>query len=345
MARKDFDSIMRHITSGFTGEANTDVKYLKDKMEEYKNHEYGKEIIRVCSRMMFEILPEKTRGELSRAIENDNTGAEATIEEVKFCIYKKDFDKALKLIEPVIKDYDKLIESGFCQDDSVSQYFYFTEAFQDTLYSYRNPSDKDIRRAPINFAEAYVLYGSILIDLKRYEDAEIALKKAIRWNPVNAQIAFEHAETYKARGMMDKYLELTREIFKIAYRPNDLARCYRNMGYYYVEMKQWKKAVCCYEFSLQFEKSNMVQSELYYISSTSGLQIEIPTLEEVKKCFEEERIPFGADHDVMGISYTLGKRYYGNKIKDATIYFLDIFRGFADDEDVEKMYIEANSWD
>ena len=45
---KDFDSIMREITSGFTGDTATDMKYLQEKCEEYKNHEMAQEIIRAC---------------------------------------------------------------------------------------------------------------------------------------------------------------------------------------------------------------------------------------------------------------------------------------------------------
>lgn len=52
---KDFDSIMREITSGLTGDPNKDIPYLDEKCKEYKDHEYGKEIVRACGRLMYEV--------------------------------------------------------------------------------------------------------------------------------------------------------------------------------------------------------------------------------------------------------------------------------------------------
>lgn len=42
MTNKDtFDDIMHEITSGLTGDAKTDLAYLKEQCEAYKDHEMG----------------------------------------------------------------------------------------------------------------------------------------------------------------------------------------------------------------------------------------------------------------------------------------------------------------
>lgn len=84
------------------GDGAEDIKYLKAQIEKYKEHELSTEIIRGCGRIMFEYLPEKSKEKLQEVIDDQNKAIEATLEEVKFNIYKKDYDKAIKLSEALI---------------------------------------------------------------------------------------------------------------------------------------------------------------------------------------------------------------------------------------------------
>jgi hypothetical protein len=55
---KDFECIMKEITQGLTGNTKEDIKYLHEQGEKYKDHEYRKEILRACGRLMYDILPD-----------------------------------------------------------------------------------------------------------------------------------------------------------------------------------------------------------------------------------------------------------------------------------------------
>ena len=130
MENKEFDRIMYDITAGLTGDPKIDIPYLTEQCEVYKNHEMGKEIVRACGRLIYEIIPDDTKDELNRAIRNDFTGTESILEEVRFNMYKHDYDKALSLIEPLIC---KLNEESPFQDDLVSEYHTFSESFEEVL--------------------------------------------------------------------------------------------------------------------------------------------------------------------------------------------------------------------
>ena len=86
---KDFDSIMREITGGLSGDPQKDMAYLEEQMQNYKEHELSKEIIRACGRLIYELIPDDKKEELAKAINNDASGTEAALEEVRFNIYKK----------------------------------------------------------------------------------------------------------------------------------------------------------------------------------------------------------------------------------------------------------------
>ena len=239
----------------------------------------------------------------------------------------------------MIDQYDGV---GMFEDDSVSEYYCFKEPMEEVIYRQYHPSDKTLRHSPISYVDMYLEYGALLVELNRINEAADALCKARSWNPSNAKIAFEYAETFKLRGMMDDFALLTRDVFNYAFRPEDLARCYRNMAYYYTETKEYKLAVCCLMYSNEFEKSEMVSSELYYISQVTGEMYQ-PTQEELNKCFEDNSIPSAPNEEIMKLAYAYGKQLYEQGDYVTAGYFLGIVAGFFDDKEVNKMIEECKA--
>jgi len=336
---KSFEDIMKEITHGLTGDPASDMKYLEEQGEKYKDHEYSKEITRACGRLMYELIPDDTKEEIGRLIDNDNKGFEAALEEVRFNHYEKNFGKALKLIENMVRKYETW---NMYADDAVSEYHTFREPMQEIIYEYIAQPQKELRRAQVDYSEMYFQYGSLLFEFKRWEDAEAALAKAMRWNPTYARVAFEHAETFKVRGMIDEFKDLTMDIFRYAYRPDDVAHCYRNLAYYYVEKKEYKPAVCCLLFSNQYEKNQVAMSELYYISQQTG-EIYDPTAEELHAVFEVYEIPYAPDVEILKLAYGYGKHFYDNGDMHSAVYFLEIVTWFHEDADLMEMFEDARS--
>ncbi len=283
-------------------------------------------------------MPEEKRAELEKVLEKDARGFESVLDEVRFNVYCKNYDKALNMIEDLIHKYKK---AGMYSNDKVSEYFCFREAMEDLLYRNYNDSSKEIRQSPIDYAEIYLLYGSLLIELKKIEDAAEALKKARRWNPANAKIGFEYAETFKIQGKMEEFAEETRGLFKYSFRPDDLARCYRNMAFYYTEKEEYKTAVCCLMFSGVFESSEMISSELYYISQETG-EMYNPSANEIEECLKAHKIPYGPDEEILQMSYAYGKHFYEEGDMEAAKYFLEIFDGFIKDDEISEILIKIN---
>lgn len=335
-----FDEIIRKITSGLTGEWEHDGKYLQEQMDQYKEHELAKEILRACGRMMYEVMPEDLKQEINAATKKDQFGYQQVMEEVRFNMYKKEYSKALELIEGLVT---KLEEARLYENDSVSEYFTFDGYIEEVLYDFRNNPDRELRRAQIPFSEIYFFYGNILFELQQYEKAKSALDKALRWNPMNASIAYERAELEKQAGNLEEFLERTKAIMKNAYKSEDIARGYRNIAFYFVEKKEWAAAKTCLIISTQFSKDkSMAQSELYYIDASTEGRAEPLGQDEMYSFFAENDIQVGADDDVLGIAYNYGKHFLDEKEYDAAEYFLNIVYELTDDAQVKAMIDDAN---
>ena len=330
-----YDEIMREITKGLTGDISNDMPYLKEQMEKYKDHELAKEILRACGRLMYDLIPDDKKEELSKVIGNEMKAVESTLDEIRYNVYKNNFATAMKLSEALVEKIDK--EPMFV-NDAVSEYFTFNEFFEELLYAFYNKPEKTIRKAEVPFSEVYLQHGSLLFEQKRYLEAREFLEKARRWNPANAKIAFEYMETYKVLGEKEKFAELTKETFKYAFRPQDVARCYRNLGYYFIEKELYKEAAGCYLMSLQYDRDNKTaQSELYYIQSKAPKGFKEPTVDELRAYGVKYDFPIGVSDDILGIAFSYGKHFAQEGQAEGAIYCLEIVYELTKDESIKEL--------
>ncbi len=150
-------------------------------------------------------------------------------------------------------------------------------------------------------------------------------------------MTMEYIETFKMEGNMDKAFELTVEAFKIAIHSDQVARCYRNLGYIFVEKKLYPEAVACYVTGDQFEKdAKQTQSELYYIQQVTG-QTFNPSMKDLGEYSEKYGFPIGADREVVDLAYYYGKQFLESKEYEGAKYCLGIAYELTVDETIKEM--------
>lgn len=328
------DKILNKITSGLTGDSTKDIQYLKNQAEKYKKHKDAKEILRACGRLIHKFISDEEKKELERLIDSDRKDIEASIKEIRFNALKGNIKKAYKLSEALVS---KMEASMMFENDTVSEYFVFDHLFEKVLYDYYNSPHKELREAPIPYGEIFYMHGNILFEMKCILEARKYLEKALRWNPASCTIAFEYIETFKAEKQWDMFFELTKEQHKYAYKPQDIARCFRNLGYYYIEVEEYLVAAVCYMLSLSYEQTPFAQSQLDYIEQVAPgtyLKVKVELLEQYEKQYG---LPRGAHSDVIGLAYTYGHKALEKGELELASYFLEIFCDLIDDEDVMEL--------
>lgn len=328
---KSFDAVMQEITGGLTGDTKKDIAYLKKQCDKYRGYPQEKEIVRACGRLIFNLMPEDKKKAVASVAQNQETGQKSVLEEVRFKMFQKQYDDALALIESLIAGYE---EANLYADDAVSEYHCFAELMELVLYMFHYKPEKEVRRSPTDYAEVYLLYGILLFDLNRNEDAIRALDKALKWNPVSVKILFERGQNLMRLGRQAEYENAVKQIFKVAFRPKDLAQCYRGLGFLYSEQGKFELAACCELFSLQFENSDKAQSELCFIYDKLGCRYE-PNFEQIKAQFEENNIPLGPDSDMLGLAMAYGKHTEEQKDFQSAAYYYEIANAFLQDKELE----------
>ena len=175
---------------------------------------------------------------------------EVVIKEAQLLMFEKDYGRALILLEDTVAEIEG--PDRELENDSGSDYFCFENQLEEILYRELYQPTKDIHIVAQDYAGIYFLYGIVLVELDRLEEAEGALIKSSRWNPIMVEPRFELGEIYKKRQQYQEYFEITSQCLERAYRSEDIARCYRNLGYYYIYQGNFELAIAVYCFSIPF---------------------------------------------------------------------------------------------
>ena len=341
MEKNDFDYIIGEITFGLTGDPEVDIPYLREQANEYKDSKYGKEIARACGRLIYSMIPEEQKKDISKLSENYLLGVSSIIEEASFNMYQKKFDVARDMLSSIVEKLEKL---DMYQDDAVSEYHTFNSLIEELIYANIHNPTKEIRRAAEPYSTLYLNLGVVLVELGELDAAKIALEKATRWNPIDPNISFEYAEIFKMQGDLDEFLRLTTEAYSHTYQSQHLARCYRNFGYYFIEKGLWQLAASCYLYSTRHDSDiKHAQSELWYIQQKAGPSFTMPTDADLLETFSEYKIPLGANRNIINLLVELANEAKSSGHIEYAKYFLETLYDLTGYRDVKEMLDELAS--
>ena len=172
--------------------------------------------------------------------------------------------------------------------------------------------------------EAYRILAYVSVEEKKYDEALMYLKRSLRYNPVNLNSFFEIVEVYKMTQdltMMKKSLD---DLYEYLYSPSLLSRYYRNLGFYYVEMKEYELAFSLYLISLDYDKNDFALSEMVYIRKILDDPKYIVSREDAIKNIKKNGIKIGISNRNIGLLKELStdpkimekNPNYANKLKE-----------------------------
>lgn len=327
-----YREIMEGIESGLTGDPVKDTEYLKSRVEQYQDHEMGDEILPGIGKLMFELLPEEQKEGVVQSLKEDSLKRRMILDEVSQLMEAKRTKEAMAMMESLISGVEEM--RTLLDEDDENGHFCFRNRFEEILYHRLENPEEEVRRAPEEFYEAYFTYGRLLASFQRSDEAAAAFEKASAFNPVAVEPLFELAEIHKSKRNYQEYLDVLGRSLKRCMRPEDIARCYRLLGFYYSEHHNYELAIALYFTSLRFEKDNFdAQIGLHYISEGTYSKISEPDEARARELFADKDIPYGVDDVVLEAMLTAARlaasegEYY-----EAREYFGMVYRLNQDDK-------------
>lgn len=322
-----YEEIIKEIKANLGENKELNKRYLSSQMEKYVDHPYNKEIIREISRMMWDCLTEEEQMEFAEISEKENPIMDI-LNDVSQDIEMGEFKIALEKLDKFIENYPAMFE-----DDKVSEYHFFTNPLEELLFYKYVGAEKIVRYIPDNkpVLDLYYIYGFLLLETNKYDKAEEYLKKAIKINPVSSRIILELCEIYKLHTYnYNKYFMYATDALKYAYMPQDIARSYRSLGYYYIEENQFETAFALFRYSMEYELNPMAYSEINYIQNKDK-SIDL-SLDESMEIIKNKNIQLGVNPFILETLDEFIREYEENKLYGQTLYFLELKYNLTNDE-------------
>ncbi|MBE6492024.1 MAG: hypothetical protein E7Z82_03725 [Methanobrevibacter sp.] len=324
-----YEEIINEIKSNLGENKDLNKKYLSSQMDVYKNHPNNKEILNEISSMMWDCLSEFEKEEYNQIIEN-KTQLMDILNEVAYEIENGKSKVALEKLDKFINKY----QSPFENDDD-AEYHFFTNTLEELIFMRYIGSKNEIKYIPTNqpVLDLYYIYGFLLLEDKQFEKSEKYLKKAIKINPVSSRVILELSEIYKIHTYTyNKYYMFVSDALKYAYYPQDIARCYRQLGFYYIEENQMEIALALFIYSMEYELSPQAYSEINYIQSkNSELKL---NLDECINIIKNKNIQLGVNPFVLDTLYELADEYEKNRLYSQSLYYYEIIYDLTNDENI-----------
>ena len=314
------EEIYMLVRCNLTGDHEQDLAFLKEQREIIRDRENARQLRNACECLGYRSLSEET----GAVQPGDTAGGEPeyvqVLEDVRAQMSRGEYGKGLDRMQPVMEAMET---SARCREYEAQGYHSFHTFFEKALYMDTHRSEKKVRCTPVPYDTICLQYAALLMALDRPGDARRALKKALKWNPVSADIALSYVETFRMQGDYGQVLKLTIPVFRFAFRPYQVACCFRNLGDAFLEKEAWQAAMGCYTLSMKYEDAPVLaMTSAFYIREITGAFPEC-TQEDMKRIADLYHFPVDVHPKVLELLCDCASHALDRKKYDHVRYFLE----------------------
>ncbi len=252
--------------------------------------------------------------------------------EIYDILMKEDFEKVVDLSkEPIERIENKLgDERIYCPQN----------IFEASIYlNFLEPKATQKNFSNINYYEFYLMRGTANYNLKNFGLAKDDYKKALKFNPASSVARLQLLEIAKISKDFDNFIDDIKEFFKYAYRRTDIARVYRDFGYYLYEIKDYDMAMVAYHLSNVYEITDLATKEITYISNIAEIYLESKNWlseEMMKELYNKYKVPLLPDQMLVKLANAIAEDSYKKKAYGVSLFSYKIVYDLT----LEEKYLE-----
>jgi tetratricopeptide (TPR) repeat protein len=230
-------------------------------------------------------------------------------------IQENKFQSAYKILGKLIKNFEA--GKSFENNEKFALYS-FNGPMEHAMKAYENKKNNinqelmHIGEDKHSYFNMYYYFADALIELEKFDEAEDAIKKAIRWNPVSDTGYIQYATIAHNKNNPELEKELINKALEYTYNPTYMALCYTVLGYYYAnEKQQYELALSLFAHSMNYKKDNSEAidgiNDIFQILSNSGRKIDLKSNSNyLKEILLKNNIPYEASDLVKdSINYNI----------------------------------------
>lgn len=207
-------------------------------------------------------------------------------------------------------------------EDENNTHYSFNNYIETLLFWSIYRPEKKNEFPDVNYSQIYYYLGFINIEQKNYGKALEYLEKGLQWNPIDVLLIFEKAAVYRMSGEIERFKAEIEKTHSLIYSSSDLAKFYRELGWYYIEKRVFDLANALYTASIEFLDTELARNELMYIAKQEKRDFRFSTKEEIKKLLADYNIWSGFNKNTVNLIYEEYQRLGAYKPQPAAFKFL-----------------------
>ena len=206
-------------------------------------------------------------------------------------------EQAADLLARLAEDAEEYVDKN-CPTTEEVQWFSFPTLFERLAYRRVEKDPRELRDVGEPLDRLYNDLALANVHAGDYDEAMEALKRAVRWNPMDCSYRLNLADLFRVAGDMQEYLALTYPVFERASDARHLARAFVNFSGWFAASEKPRTAAAALRAARALDaRDSSLEAALDQAAGTER-DPDLVTDAEMRELLAEEGLPDGANADI-----------------------------------------------
>lgn len=206
-------------------------------------------------------------------------------------------ERAADLLARLAEDAEEYVDKN-CPTTEEVQWFSFPTLFERLAYRRVEKDPRELRDVGEPLDRLYNDLALANVHAGDYDEAMEALKRAVRWNPMDCSYRLNLADLFRVAGDMQEYLALTYTVFERASDARHLARAFVNFSGWFAASEKPRTAAAALRAARALDaRDSSLEAALDQAAGTER-DPDLVTDAEMRELLAEEGLPDGANADI-----------------------------------------------
>ena len=206
-------------------------------------------------------------------------------------------EQAADLLARLAEDAEEYVDKN-CPTTEEVQWFSFPTLFERLAYRRVEKDPRELRDVGEPLDRLYNDLALANVHAGDYDEAMEALKRAVRWNPMDCSYRLNLADLFRVAGDMQEYLALTYTVFERASDARHLARAFVNFSGWFAASEKPRTAAAALRAARALDaRDSSLEAALDQAAGTER-DPDLVTDAEMRELLAEEGLPDGANAEI-----------------------------------------------
>ena len=206
-------------------------------------------------------------------------------------------EQALELLARLAEDAEEYVY-GNCPTTDELQWFSFPTLFERLAYRRVEGDPRELRDVGEPLDRLYADLALAYVHCGDYDSAAVALRQAVRWNPMGCEHRLNLADLCRISGDLREHLALSYSVFERASEASHLVRAYLNFADYFRAAENPRAAAACLHVARSIDDGDDARVAALDLASGTDADPAGMTDEQAEEILTAEGLPDGANADI-----------------------------------------------